>query len=560
MKERPWLIIIAIAVVAWGAGLTLGFFLDDLNNLEQALAAPLTFDGLAQGFTVFDPASIEVWALDREAVRFFRPLFVLSLKLDHLVWGLNPFGFHLTNLLLHILNALLVYRFLRLVEVDSRIALFTGMLFAGYPHHTVAILWVSGRTELLMATFVIAALVAHMESRQRACWWLWRIGALLASACAFLTKEGAVVLAPLLVLSEWLVRGPGERFAEVVKRMTLRLWPYMAMTALYLVYRFAVFGLGEHPPMPYYVSPSEPLFPLYLAVKTVYYYLCWLMALPIMPVAPVAFLLDHWWAAAGAALIVFAGWGMVMWKLRAQRGAFVWLLWSVAALAPTAPVMTSNHYTYIANVGVALLAVCFIVQMPLKRRKVQIGFAVLVCVLHATFGVINYRNLESANVQLADKVVDAAPDILEGEADLYLVNLPFAAAHTGQRLRVLHGARDLRTHLLTVSSEPFEIGPPPRVEWHGPRALTMHLPDEWLDSELVKMFLMMTGDIVPNRHYPSGPATLTTLATRSDRVDAFEMKWPDTADPARQFIMEIRPGAEEGEVEADVVRLMQQGR
>jgi hypothetical protein len=553
MERHPRLIIAAVAFLVWSAGLTLGFFLDDLNNLERAMDAAWSWEGLARGFTVFDPRTIGIWCLEREPLHYFRPLFVASLKIDYAIWGLTPFGFHLTNLLLHVVNALLVHRLLLALAVSPRVAMYAGVLFAGYPHHTVALLWISGRTELLMATFVLTALVSHHRSLGDRRWWAWRLLALAAAACAFLTKEGAVVLAPLLALSEWLVRDRVRPWTRSLAPIAGRVTPYALITVGYLIYRFGVMGLGEPPPTPYFVSPTADGFGLYLAVKTSYYYVCWLLAIPIMPIAPVSFLLQHWWATLLVISIAVAGWGSVMAKVRHAPGAFVWLAWSAVALIPTATVMASNHYTYLANIGVSLLAIYFIQQMPKpKAKKSQIGFTILVCALHASLGVFNYSKMETTNDGLVQAAMAAAPDITEGEADIYLVNLPFAAVHLGQRLRMLHGADGLRANLITVSSEPFEIGPGPRPEWRGGRDLSLHLPKEWLAAPLVKMFMMMGVDFTLGQGHTAGAATLTPRGTGDTDVERLQLQWPADVDMRRQHVLEVRSG-DDGDYE--LVRL-----
>jgi len=286
--ERADLVVLGITALFWGCGLALGFFLDDLHNLERALAAPWSLRGLAEGFTVFDPATIEVWCLDRDPVRFLRPIFVLSLKLDHAVWGFTAFGYHLTNLLLHGLNAVMVRRLLLRLGLRPGRALLAACLFAAFPHHTVAVLWISGRTEVLMATFVLGALLLHVRALDGEQVLASRLGSLACAAAAFLTKEGAVTLPVFLLLLEWIRRDPAAPLSRSLRVAAVRLWPVVLLTAVYLGLRLGVMGLGAHPPKPYYMSPADPDFPAFAAIKLVYYYFAWLISAPIMPVAPVA--------------------------------------------------------------------------------------------------------------------------------------------------------------------------------------------------------------------------------------------------------------------------------
>ena len=79
---------------------------------------------------------------------YYRPVILVSYFVDISLWGDRPTGFHATNLLFHILNAILVYGFARSM-VGRRASLIAGLLFAAHPVHTEAVAWVSGRTDLI---------------------------------------------------------------------------------------------------------------------------------------------------------------------------------------------------------------------------------------------------------------------------------------------------------------------------------------------------------------------------------------------------------------------------
>lgn len=529
---REDLLVLGVAALFWACALALGFFLDDLHNLERALAAPWSLRGLAEGFTVFDPATIEVWCLERDPVRFLRPIFVLSLKLDHALWGFTAFGYHLTSLLLHGLNAVMVRRLLLRLRLPPGRALLAACLFAAFPHHTVAVLWISGRTEVLMATFVLGALLLHARSLDGEQVLASRLGTLACAGAAFLTKEGAVTLPVFLVLVEWMRRAPESPRGAWVRGAAARLWPVVLLTAAYLILRLGVMGMGAPPPWPYYHAPTRPDFAVFAGLKLLYYYFAWLLSAPIMPVAPVALLYQTPWALALVAAATVTGWVLV---LRVQRGdprRFAWLAWTAAGLIPTLPLMASNHYTYLSNVGVTVLATGVLLWIPRPRLRTILFIATfLLFAAHALQGFLTYRDLEAGNRRIADEVLAAAPELQDGDRDLYLVNLPFIAAHTGQRLRLLHGATGLRTHLVTISSDPFapEAGVGVAPETAG--GLVVPLPAGWTERELIRMFLTMGTAIEADRAYPCGDGILTPRDGPAGPLTKIEVTWPDDADP-----------------------------
>ncbi|MBD0373118.1 MAG: glycosyltransferase family 39 protein [Pyrinomonadaceae bacterium] len=162
------------------------------------------------------------WSLawGREYGGFFRPLFILSYIIDSRVWGERPFGYHLTNTLLHALNSCLVYsltrRLLRpqkLTEDAMRvISLVAGLLFLVHPSHTEAVSWISGRADLLATVFCLTSLLAFISyvEKRRA---LYLLLAGLSFALALLSKESAVSL-PFILFAFALY------FAKVERRAT----------------------------------------------------------------------------------------------------------------------------------------------------------------------------------------------------------------------------------------------------------------------------------------------------------------------------------------------------
>ena len=151
-----------------------------------------------------------------------RPLVALSYALDRRIWGGTPFGFHLTSLLLHMLNVglfgWLVWRAcedlrnpqnLRNLRNPWIVAPVAALLFAVHPMMTEAVGYISGRSELLCATFFLfafqAARAAILTGRTA-----WIVAALALWAGAIASKETALMF-PFLVLAydRWVIGGEG---------------------------------------------------------------------------------------------------------------------------------------------------------------------------------------------------------------------------------------------------------------------------------------------------------------------------------------------------------------
>ena len=130
---------------------------------------------------------------------FLRPVTGLSYLIDFHLWHFNQFGFHLTNVLFHAINAFFVFLLFRrlyqlfLMREGGTLAFLTACLFLVLPSHTESVSWISGRTDVLATTFGLAATVSfvHLLSGRST---LLMYLSILCVALALLAKECAVVV------------------------------------------------------------------------------------------------------------------------------------------------------------------------------------------------------------------------------------------------------------------------------------------------------------------------------------------------------------------------------
>ncbi len=148
--------------------------------------------------------------------RNFAPLTILSLLIDHTLWGLNPSGYHATNVLLHIINGVLVLLLVRQLTNNSFVAWTTAALFLVHPVQIETVAWISSRKGLLSATFMLAALLVRLKPdlkpKNEAWYVLWLAFALLSKALA------VVVPAIVLAYDVWVRR---QKFADAFVRQII---------------------------------------------------------------------------------------------------------------------------------------------------------------------------------------------------------------------------------------------------------------------------------------------------------------------------------------------------
>ena len=133
---------------------------------------------------------------------FLRPGTVLSFVIDHSVWGLNPIGYHLTNILFHSIAGYCVFliarRFFREVQFTEPVlfSFLSASLFIALPSHSEAVSWISGRTDVIATALALLSTVSFLSLFEKRS--LLHMGmALVLFAAALLTKENVITL-PLM--------------------------------------------------------------------------------------------------------------------------------------------------------------------------------------------------------------------------------------------------------------------------------------------------------------------------------------------------------------------------
>jgi tetratricopeptide (TPR) repeat protein len=200
MKSRWTALLPVIGLIILSAGVYIQALRYDFVWDDQRLISAMNATGGGlQGFIGQARSAIGGWNQ-----LTYRPVSLVSFALDAYFWGQNPAGFHLTNLLLHMLVTLLVFRFLTVWTESPRIGWLSAAVFAVHPIHTEAVTWISGRTDLLAGFFSLTALLAVFhsssagDSRIKA--WGWALIAGTGFALSLMAKETAVIFPVLVIL------------------------------------------------------------------------------------------------------------------------------------------------------------------------------------------------------------------------------------------------------------------------------------------------------------------------------------------------------------------------
>lgn len=242
-KTRLIAILFLTPIIVYAACLTAGFVYDD--NV-QVLKNPWITDLRHIPDILF--SSVLSFAGDIQAANFYRPVFYLVFLAEHMVFGFTPWGWHLTNMLLHSVNAVMVFIVVSgLTEKkngsmakpsDSLIPFLSGLFFALHPASSEVVSWVSAVPELTYTLFLLISFYLYLrfdlsDAGSGKAFFVLSVAFYLM---ALFSKETAVVLPAIIAAYEISVRGSGA-----IKNWK-RFIPYALMVPVYVAARIHALG------------------------------------------------------------------------------------------------------------------------------------------------------------------------------------------------------------------------------------------------------------------------------------------------------------------------------
>ena len=173
---------------------------------------------------------------------YYRPLLLITYAFDYRIWGLHPFGYHLTNTLLHVLNAFLIFLIIAFLIKKKTVALLVSLLFLIHPLQTEAITPVAGRADPLFVFFLLLSFWLFIKFQN-----LTQKKFILLSSLFFilslLSKEIAIVLPALLIL--YLVCFKERKINwSSIKKIAISIWPFLLIALIYFILRLTVLNFG----------------------------------------------------------------------------------------------------------------------------------------------------------------------------------------------------------------------------------------------------------------------------------------------------------------------------
>jgi Tfp pilus assembly protein PilF len=352
-----------------------------------------------------------VWAFTSFDVGNWHPLTWLSLALDHRIYGLEPFGYHMTSLIIHVLNSILVFLVLYRLTGRPWRSLAVAVLFALHPLRVESVSWVSERKDVLSAFFWLLTMVAYaryVRVKTAASYLL----VVITFAMGLMSKPVVVTLpAALLLLDYWPLRRLNWR--AVWEKL-----PLFALSIVCVVLTIAAQRSGgavQIDPIPLFERAANSV------VAYVQYLVLTVWPSNLSPWYSHPSLegpsLSPWYLLGATVFILGVTALALLWGNRRRYLPVGWF-WFLGTLVPMIGLLQvgrqgmADRYTYIPHIGLFLLIVWVIAELPAwKSFRLRAFGIALTAGLVLTLSALTWRQtmIWHSNLTMWSYTVDRSP-------------------------------------------------------------------------------------------------------------------------------------------------------
>lgn len=356
------------------------------------------------------------------SLNHYHPLVILSYALEFKFFGLSAYHFHLTNILLHALNASLAVLLAYLLSKNALTALIVGVLFAVHPLRVESVVWVAERKDVLCTFFIFLSLIHYIYHRDCKNV-LYFFFALVFFVFALLSKALAVVVPLLFLLYDYYKDG------KIEKHQFLQILPLLAISALFgVIAIIAQYSTG--------FTYKDPTFTIWKSVFLVFhsylfYLLQFLIPIHLSPVHPYpelvgeSYSLFFWASPLIAAFIVY---GVYRYARHEKLLVFGLLFYFITLLPvtqfiPVGRMIVAERFSYVPLFGVMLVVAYYCTQL-IQRVQLKVLRTLIpvfgIIILSAGLSSItrDYISVWCTNISLWTRVVNDNPRFAEGYNNL----------------------------------------------------------------------------------------------------------------------------------------------
>ncbi len=301
---------------------------------------------------------------------YYYPFTLISLMTDASLYGLNPFGFHLTNVLLHLVTAVLLLLALRSLTGSIWRSALVVLLFALHPLRVESVAWITERKDVLSGVFFMLGLWAYSGyARHLFSWWRY-LAVVLCFAAGLMSKPMLVTFPFVLLLIDW---WPLERLSDV-KACLLEKVPLFVLAVL-----FSVITLNSSAPND--AAAPEGISLLWRTGNALISYVAYIRQMLVPGNLMVPYSTEVTVLGAGLSLAVLAACSVAVYILRRKSPYLLtgWL-WYVGMLVPVTGIVRilggvrADRFTYFPHIGLCIGVVWLAAEWG-RSRPVRIALA-----------------------------------------------------------------------------------------------------------------------------------------------------------------------------------------
>lgn len=168
----------------------------------------------------------------------YRPLRSVFYSISYKLWHLNPIGYHIQSIIIHLISTILIYFITIKITKNNTIALMTSLLFGIHPIHIEAITFITTSFDIIGVIFFLLSFLLYLSSKNK----LNYILSLFFALLAFFTYEMTLTLPLLIILYEFLFKKIKK---ENILRKIKRYSPYFIIALFYAFIRIFILSIGS---------------------------------------------------------------------------------------------------------------------------------------------------------------------------------------------------------------------------------------------------------------------------------------------------------------------------
>ncbi len=297
--------------------------------------------------------------------KYYRPLLLTSYAIDYAIWGLNPSGFHLTNIFIHILNGYLIFLLLNLLFKHAHLAFGTALIFCIHPIQTSAVTYISGRADLLCAFFMLLGLyflLYYFKSKRLYSYFL----TLISVIAALLSRETGLLF-PLLALLVIIHHRPSWKIALLSLSGILAIIYFYFINRIFIVPAMLQTCSAPISPLPFFIEALNILNILKQYVLLIFfpYPLYMMKATPVIntfSISIIVFIVSLSILISAAIkhrlrIVVFG----VLWSLISFLPLFITIYFY-----PSMGLMMAEHWLYMPSIGIFIILIYYLLSLKIK--------------------------------------------------------------------------------------------------------------------------------------------------------------------------------------------------